>query len=173
MTLPYLIHFASEVRQIIDNDREVELTVPEIVRPNTPMVSSVRSDQAGAAGSALPLELIAAENCRLDQENGILFAETAGYPFLEITEHEKTWTVKARLEPLLTISADAMKARLTLYPSITDRAVPSPTQFYELIQDQDLRYGIDEEAIKVALETAATQPLRQSGIVIAQGILPI
>jgi uncharacterized protein len=173
MTLPYLIHFAAEVRQIIDNDREVELTVPEIVRPNTPMVSSVRSDQAEAAGSALPLELIAAENCRLDQENGILFAETAGYPFLEITEHEKTWTVKARLEPLLTISADAMKALLTLYPSITDRAVPSLTQLYELIQDKDLRYGIDEEAIKMALETAATQPLRQSGIVIAQGILPI
>jgi len=173
MSLPYLIHFASEVRQIIDNDREVERAVPEIVRPNTPLVSSVRSDQAATDGTAVPLQLIAGENCRLDLENGTLLAETAGYPFLEITEHEKTWTVKTDLEPLLTISADAMKAQLTLYPSITDRAVPSLPQLYELIQDQDLRYGIDEEAIKMVLETAANQPLRQSGIVIAQGILPI
>ncbi len=160
-------HFRTESKRVTQDGVEQYLEISQWLPPGAPLVSLVKN------GSGTTIALKSGCGVQLSDDGQILLAIEAGYPYLEKTQDGTNQEITGHIKPMLHIRNDGWSAKLNLYPPLDGTSVPKPEQILDLMQQADIRSGINEKAIRSGYRKAASEMIQVRDLIIARGRLPV
>ncbi len=168
---PLLIaNFLFRTENITARDQSSVQTM-ELVRKNQPLVQLVLPPVDNPPKR--PLELVTGKHTRLTDDKHTISAEIDGYPQISSKTSQKMHLIMITMIPLVTISKDMMEAQLTIYPPLSDTPGPTLEIIAEILEGNDIRFGIMEERLSQLLQYSATEKIILKNKTVARGFLPI
>ena len=121
----------------------------------------------------LPCSLVEGENSYLSEDKTEIFSKVDGFPTLTKSVKKGVDLYLLSITPLIRISADKMKADITLFPPVTGGVELTCDLVKEVFADNDVHFGFHDEQIQQLLNQCKENQEIISREPIAKGILPL
>lgn len=143
----------------------------ELVRKNQPLIQLVipPADRIPQR----PLELVAGKHTLLTDDKLTICSGIDGYPQVSSKTSKEIDLIMITMIPLVTISKDKMDAQLTIYPPLSDTPGLTPEVIAEILEHNDIHFGIMEEQLSQLLQQATTEKIILKNKTVARGLLPM
>lgn len=163
---PTILYQTESVRDAQD----ASFKISELVRRNQAIVQLTETSQTPVTTTT---ELVYGKNTRLSEDQRTLLANVDGYPVLSKKTSKKITVILVEIIPLVAISKDKMEASLTLYPPVNGVPELNTTELYEILIDNNIRFGLSHEHLSSLLERSKNERIFFQNEPIAHGILPL
>ncbi len=144
--------FLKEKRTIGRNGRSEEIRITELVKKNQPVLSwlPAKNDRQDKRKRLVHN----GRNTHFSDDGKTLLATTVGYPRADIIKQNNSseTILLISIDPLVRISDDMLQATLCLHPSTTNGFAPTSENLAQLLIEADIHFGIDDTAMKQALD---------------------
>jgi len=162
----FVFHFVQEVRQVEIDGAIVESERIQRIKNGQLLVSL--SEQDGQQGV-----LIAGDNVELSKDGRSLFSILTGYPFVHIISERGIHTVNCSVVPLVTVSADGMRAMVNLYPPVKNEMALTVDELLEEVALHKIHFGIDRQLLEANLRKLHENGQALKDRIVASGLLPV
>ena len=145
--------FLEEEITIGHNGRSEEVRITELVKKNQPILSWPAGKIKDHQDTKKRL-VHNGRNTHFSEDGKTLIATTVGYPRADtIKQNTSSETILlVSIDPFVRISGDMLQATLCLHPSTTNGFAPTSEYLDELLIEADIHFGIDDTAMKQALD---------------------
>lgn len=150
------LHFSRKRILIGTEERAEKVTVSELVKKNQPLLSFPQFKKFADKGfEKSPIR--AGKHTRFSDDGETLFAETIGYPRVDIMKQgdDEQDVLLISLTPLVKVSNDRMTATLLLHPPISRDYAIRKEPLPELLKEAEILFGIDQNALQKAQDIIA------------------
>lgn len=162
--------FLTSLMKIGDDYTTDKVPVTELVLARQVLAEFPNFHRLAAKGfSKAPLE--PGDYAEVSEDGEAIIATVPGYPNVKTIRRSdvpEPITVVA-VEPLFIISPDFMKVTLAIHPPLDDGRSLRQMNLKELLAEQNIIFGVDDEALEQAMACIASEEKEFHRIVIAQG----
>ncbi len=165
--------FLEEKITISHNGRSEEALVTELVKKNQPILSWP-ADKIKGRQDVKKRHVHSGRNTHFSEDGETLIASTVGYPRADtIKQNNSNETILlVSIDPLVRISDDMLQATLCLHPTTTNGFAATSENLTELLVEADIHFGVDDTAMKQALDSVKESCSDFHEIPIATGRAP-
>jgi hypothetical protein len=173
--IPIEIHFLSESISFQEGEEARETKTVQAVRSGQLLVSLAQMDAAAGTSPKkkqqdVHIQFVAAENCEVSAGGRSVLSTVAGYPHVDIKDEDGQLTITVSVTPLVTVSEDAMKAGLTLFPPVSGVPALQVEDLQSILKEAGVVYGIDPRFLQKGLEKVAAENQPVTDLVVARGM---
>ena len=143
----------------------------EFIRKDTPLIRLIPPKKSDT--TPLPCSLVEGENSYLSEDKTEIYSKVDGFPTLTKSVKKGVDCYLLTITPLIRVSADKMKADITLFPPVTDGVELSCDLIKEVFTDNGVHFGFHEEQIQQLLDQCKENQEIITREPIAKGILPL
>lgn len=164
------LHFHTSYIKIGDDYTTDKVAVTELVRANATLASYENAENYLKKGYEIaPVE--PGEHAELGEDGESIIATVAGYPKVVKRNFKGTPELLSiiSIEPIITVSKDKMKAVISLHPPIASAPPITEAVLAEIIEENGISFGIDDEAMDTIRTTLKEKELEFNKIPFAKG----
>jgi uncharacterized protein len=177
-SIPVEIHFLSEMvsSQLGGDIQETEIV--QLVRSGELLVSLIPSGGKSDTSAKKKQEdahvrLVAAKNCEVSAGGNSILSTVTGYPHIDFKDEDDQQVVIVSVVPLVTVSEDAMRAVLTIHPSVGGVPMLKIEELQFFLKEAGVVYGIDTRLLQKGLEKVTRERQPVTDLVVARGMPPL
>lgn len=163
-------HFLTSLVKIGDDNTTDKVPVTELVLGGQVLADFPNFHRFAAKGFAkAPLE--PGDYAELSEDGSAVVATVPGYPRVKTIRRSdvpEPITIVG-VEPLFAISPDLMKVTLAIHPPLEEGRSLRQLDLKELLKEQNITFGLDEQALKEAFVCIASEEKAFHRLIIARG----